>query len=124
MSDATTTVADLRHLMRQFVSERDWTQFHTPKNLAMSLAIESAEVMEHVQWVENSESLARCMEPARKQALGEELADVLCYLLSLANAVDLDLSTAMRQKLVKNAKKYPAEDFRGVYERRMKDEGV
>lgn len=120
--DAATTVADLRQLMRAFVAERDWEQFHTPKNLAMSLAIEAAEVMECFQWVDTAESQRRGADPAHREPIAEELADVLCYLLSLANALDLDLSAAMRRKLVKNAVKYPAGEFRGRFERRPASE--
>jgi len=115
--DVATTVAELRQLMRAFVAERDWEQFHTPKNLAMSLAIEAAELMECFQWVDTAESQRRGADPAHREPIAEELADVLCYLLSLANALDLDLSTAMRRKLVKNAVKYPAGEFRGRFER-------
>ncbi|MCY2966208.1 MAG: nucleotide pyrophosphohydrolase [Planctomycetota bacterium] len=116
MNDQSTTVSDLRAVMRQFVDEREWSQFHTPKNLAMSLAIEAAEVMEHFQWVDVAESAARGHDPAHREGIADELADVFCYLLSLANSLDLDLSTAVREKMVKNARKYPAEKFRGVFE--------
>lgn len=117
MSDATETVAGLRQAVQQFVDERDWRQFHTPKNLAMSLAIEAAELMEHFQWLDVPGSVARGNDPAHREQIGEELADVCCYLLSLANALDLDLSEAVRDKLLKNAKKYPAEQSRGRSER-------
>jgi NTP pyrophosphatase (non-canonical NTP hydrolase) len=115
MSDSQTTVADLRAMIDTFVAERDWRQFHTPKNLSMSLAIEAAELMEHFQWLTPEESLAVTGRPEKLQAIGEEIADVLAYLLSLANAWELDLSTAMREKLVKNARKYPVEQYRGRF---------
>jgi len=117
MSDQTTTIADLRQAMRDFVDERDWSQFHSPKNLAMSLAIEAAEVMEHFQWVDIAESRTRGQDSRHREAIGEELADVCCYLLSLANSLDIDLSDAVHDKLVKNARKYPATQFRGRFER-------
>lgn len=117
MADDTTTVADLRKAMQRFVDERDWKQFHTPKNLVMSLAIEVAELMEHFQWVDSAECLARAADPRRRAEIADELADVCCYLLSLVNALDLDLSDAVLAKLVKNARKYPADVFRGRYER-------
>ncbi len=120
MSDQTTTIADLRQAMRKFVDERDWSQFHSPKNLAMSLAIEAAEVMEHFQWVDVAESRLRGQDSRHREAIGEELADVCCYLLSLANSLDIDLSDAVHDKLVKNAVKYPAAQFRGHFER-LKD---
>ncbi len=113
MSDDTATVAQLRHAVRAFVDEREWRRFHTPKNLAMSLAIEAAELMEHFQWLTIDESIERGSDPVRRGQIADEIADVCCYLLSLVNALDLDLSEAVQSKLVKNAAKYPAEKFRG-----------
>jgi NTP pyrophosphatase (non-canonical NTP hydrolase) len=117
MSDQQTTVAELRQLVASFVAERNWEQFHTPKNLSMSLAIEAAELMEHFQWLTPEESAAIATDETRRQAVGEELADVVCYALALANALELDLGTAMREKMVKNAVKYPASEYRGRYGR-------
>ena len=117
MSDQTTTIAALRQAMRNFVEERDWAQFHSPKNLSMSLAIEAAEVMEHFQWIDVAESRVRGQDSRHREAIGEELADVCCYLLSLANCLDIDLSDAVLDKLAKNAVKYPAAQFRGRFER-------
>ncbi len=115
MSDADTTVETLRESTRAFVAEREWEKFHTPKNLAMSLAIEAAELMEHFQWLEPAESHATANVPATKAAIADELADVLCYALSLANVLQIDVSNAVLGKLEKNALKYPAERFRGRY---------
>ena len=115
MSDAETTVADLRQLVHDFVERRDWRQFHSPKNLAMSLAIEAAELMEHFQWITPEQSRRLGQQPENLTAIGEELADVLCYSLAMANELGLDLSTAIRQKMVKNEQKYPAEEYRGRY---------
>ncbi len=111
--DAGTSVADLRELVARFVAERDWKQFHTPKNLAMSLAIEAAELMEHFQWLDSTESRKIAEDEARRTAAGEELADVICYALALANELGLDVSRAMRDKMRKNELKYPVEDYRG-----------
>lgn len=113
MSDAATSVWELREALARFVAERQWQPFHTPKNLAMSLAIEAAELMEHFQWLTAEESRAVADDPARRAAAGEELADVLCYLLALANELRLDVSTAFREKMQKNAAKYPVEAIRG-----------
>ncbi len=113
MSDETATVAELRRAVQAFVDERDWRRFHTPKNLVMSLAIEAAELMEHFQWLDREESIARGHDPAHRGEIAGEMADVCCYLLSLANALDIDLSEAVRVKLVKNAEKYPVAEFRG-----------
>ena len=115
MSDSHTTIAELRQLVETFVAERDWHQFHAPKNLAMSLAIEAAELMEHFQWI-STEASRRIGDDASKRAeVADELADVLCYALALANELNLDVATAIRQKMVKNAQKYPAAEFRGRY---------
>ena len=115
MNDATTTVAELRDLVRRFVDERDWVQFHTPKNLAMSAAIEAAELMEHFQWLTPEASLNVTSDPSAMDAVGEELADVVCYLLALANGLGLDVADCVERKMEKNAVKYPADTFRGRY---------
>ncbi|MBI3861404.1 MAG: nucleotide pyrophosphohydrolase [Planctomycetia bacterium] len=113
MADSSATIAQLRQAVQAFVDERDWRKFHTPKNLAMSLAIETAELMEHFQWLDVGESIDRGKDPAHRGDIADEIADVCCYLFSLVNALDLDLSEAVLAKLVKNAKKYPADKFRG-----------
>lgn len=111
MPDKTTTVAELRDALRRFVDERDWQQFHTPKNLAMSIAIETAELMEHFQWL--SPAAARDLSEADLQNVREELADIFCYALSFANAMGIDVSDAVREKMIKNAVKYPVDRVRG-----------
>ena len=116
MSDSTTTVAQLRDIVRRFVDERDWKQFHSPKNLSMSLAIEVAELMEHFQWIDIGESREIGEDAGKLAEVREEMADVLCYLLAIANELEIDLSDAMRDKMVKNAVKYPAELSRGRYD--------
>jgi dCTP diphosphatase len=116
MSDSTTTVAHLKSLMADFVAKRDWRQFHSPKNLSMSLAIEAAELMEHFQWVSTDESRLVADSPKKIEAIGEELADVVCYALALANELNLDLSTTIQHKVTKNEKKYPVEEYRGRFD--------
>src|SRR5262245_49941113 len=108
MADATTTLATLKDAVRQFVAERHWEPFHSPKNLAMALAVEAAELMEPFLWLGTDESRGMAHDPARREALADELADVTFQLLNLSLALDIDLSDAFRAKLVKNAKKYPA----------------
>ena len=115
MGDRETSISDLRELVREFVEARDWRQFHTPKNLSMSLAIEAAELMEHFQWLSPEESRSLADRAEKRAEVGEELADVLCYALALANELGLDVSQAVRDKMVKNARKYPAEEYRGRY---------
>ena len=82
----------------------------------MSISIEAAELMEHFQWSRNEEITARLEDAETRQAVEEEVADVLCYVLSLANALEIDLSDAVRAKMRKNAAKYPPEKFRGRFE--------
>ncbi|HWL93496.1 MAG TPA: nucleotide pyrophosphohydrolase [Phycisphaerae bacterium] len=116
MSDASTTVDQLKQLVNQFVTERDWAQFHTPKNLSMSIAIEAAELMEHFQWHDSDGSRANLRDdPEAMEQIREELADILCYAISFANALKIDIDEALRDKLVKNAQKYPADRFRGRF---------
>ena len=115
MPDPATTVAELRAGMAQFVREREWEKFHSPKNLAMALAAEAAELMEHFLWVDNEVSRRVAGDPARREEIADEVADVACYLLALANTLGLDLSDAVTRKLAKNALKYPAERVRGRY---------
>ncbi len=114
-SDEHTSVRELRELVAAFVEERDWRQFHAPKNLAMSLAIEAAELMEHFQWLTVPHSRELREDFARRSAIAEELADVFSYLLAMANELEIDLSSAVRDKMLKNAKKYPVEEYRGRY---------
>lgn len=117
MSDATTTVAELRKIIGDFVAERDWSQFHSPKNVSMALAIEAAELMEHFQWLSTEDSRELAKDPNRLAEVGEELADVIGYSLALANELGLDVSNTIRAKMVKNIQKYPAAEFRGRYSR-------
>ena len=98
---------DLRAALRRFAAERDWERFHSPKNLAMALSVEVAELVEHFQWLSEDESGAL---PAERLAqVREELADVLIYLVRLADRLDVELLAAAREKMVKNALKYPAD---------------
>jgi NTP pyrophosphatase (non-canonical NTP hydrolase) len=117
MSDSTTTVAQLREILRQFVDERDWRKFHAPKNISMALAVEAAELMEHFQWVDAEASRDFANDPDKLKAVGEELADVIGYGLALANELGIDVADAIRSKMVKNRLKYPADEFRGRYRR-------
>ena len=115
MADAATTVAELKDVVRRFVEERAWQPFHAPKNLAMGLAIETAELMEHFLWVDCAASCQVVNQPGKREPIAEELADVFCHLLNLSMALDVDLSDALRDKMIKNALKYPAELYRGKY---------
>jgi NTP pyrophosphatase (non-canonical NTP hydrolase) len=114
--DSQTTIAELQELVRQFVAERDWQQFHAPKNLSMALAVEVAELMEHFQWRDVEQSRRPALEPVTLQAITDEMADVLCYVLAMANELEIDVGVALREKMKKNERKYPAGEFRGRYE--------
>ncbi|HEV7279659.1 MAG TPA: nucleotide pyrophosphohydrolase [Pirellulaceae bacterium] len=114
-SDAQATIAELRGVMRTFVAERNWQKFHAPKNLAMALAIEAAELMERFQWLDVAESRAIPPNSAEAEAIREEVADVFCYTLAIANELGFDLSQAFVRKMAKNRQKYPAEEYRGRY---------
>ena len=113
MSDTQTTVAEVQKLVEDFVAERNWSQFHTPKNLAMALAIEAAELMEHFQWLTPDQSWAVRDDPGKLAEVGDELADVFGYCLAMASELGIDMADAVRQKMVKNVAKYPAEKWRG-----------
>jgi dCTP diphosphatase len=104
-------LAELRDRLRAFAAERDWDQFHSPKNLAMALIAEAAELVEHFQWLTEHES--HRLPPDKKQEVADELADVLVYLVRIADKLDLDLFAAVADKLVRNEAKYPAAKVRG-----------
>ena len=103
--------ARLRELVRVFVDERDWDQFHTPKNLSAALSVEAAELLEHFQWLQHGridELGADKLEQVR-----HEMADVLVYLVRLADKLDVDLPAAVEEKMILNRAKYPADKVRG-----------
>jgi len=112
-SDSATTLKALRAVVQEFIDERDWSQFHTPKNLSMSLAVEAAELMEHFQWLTPDES--RQLSADKIVEVSEEMADVFCYLMSMANELEIDLAEAFEKKMNKNRMKYPAVEFRGRF---------
>jgi dCTP diphosphatase len=113
--DRDTTVAQLRDEIAAFIRERDWEQFHDPKNLSIAIATEAAELMEHFRWIKNDPSRELVKDPEARAAIGEELADVLAFALSFANAAGIDITTALRAKMQKNARKYPVDKYRGRY---------
>jgi NTP pyrophosphatase (non-canonical NTP hydrolase) len=115
MPDTTTTLADLKDVLRRFAAERHWEPFHSPKNLSMGVAVEAAELMEHFLWVGSKESRQVIQDAARLREVADEMADVACQLLNLTNVLGIDLSEAILAKIAKNALKYPAEKYRGRY---------
>lgn len=99
------TIAQLKRLVAEFVEERDWRKFHNAKNLSMALTIEAGELMEHFQWLTTEQVVAR--EGYDHQQVCEELADITSYALALANALGIDLTSAVQDKMIKNRLKYP-----------------
>ena len=102
---------DLKHRLREFAAARDWEQFHSPKNLSMALAVEVSELMEEFQWLSEAESLAP--DPARRARIEAEMADVLIYLVRLADRLSVDLPRAVDEKIARNNERYPVDRVRG-----------
>jgi dCTP diphosphatase len=111
MTTPSSDLVALRDIVRQFAEERDWQQFHTPKNLAMALSVEVAELVEHFQWLKTGEQEE--LDDARRTGVRHELADSLVYLIRLADRLDVDLYDAVIEKMQLNREKYPADKVRG-----------
>ena len=111
MTRPSATLTSLRDTLRRFAAARDWQQFHTPKNLAMALSVEAAELLEHFQWLTPAQS-AR-LDARSKRAVEDEIADVLLYLTRLADVLDIDPLAAARRKIRVNARKYPVARAKG-----------
>ena len=106
MTHAITDLTSLRDALRDFAAARAWQKYHTPKNLAMAMIVEAAELVEHFQWATPEESGSP--SPEKRAAIREEVADTLIYLVELADVLEIDLIAAARDKIIKNAIKYPA----------------
>jgi dCTP diphosphatase len=113
LTDSATTVSELKTRVLAFVRERDWEQFHSPKNLSMALAAETGELMEHFLWATAEQSRVIAREPEKRAKIADELADVVIYALEFANMTGLDVSAAIEDKMAANARKYPVEKARG-----------
>jgi NTP pyrophosphatase (non-canonical NTP hydrolase) len=107
----TDSLRDLASQLDQFARERDWQQFHSPKNLASALVVEAGELLEHFQWM--TEDQSRALAPEKLEAVGAEMADVLLYLIQLGSALGIDPVAAAQAKIRVNALKYPVESARG-----------
>ena len=101
----------LRDRLREFVRERDWEQFHSPKNLAMAMIVEAAELVEHFQWL--TEDQSHQLSPEKRQDVEHEIADTFVYLLRLSDVLGIDIIQAANAKIDLNARKYPADKVRG-----------
>ncbi len=113
LNDTSTTVSQLKAQVREFVHERDWDQFHFPKDLAIGLAIEASEVLEHFRFRSNEEIQQRLADPALRRDLGHELADVLYFTLLMCANFDMDASQMLDEKLALSRQRYPIDQARG-----------
>jgi NTP pyrophosphatase (non-canonical NTP hydrolase) len=122
-TDTQTTVGALRQAVAAFVDARDWQPFHSPKNLSMSIAIEAAELMERFQWLTTEQARAAVEDSDERAAVADELADIVIYCLSLSNALEIDISSAVQGKLKANEHRYPADEFRGRFRQPEREKG-
>ena len=112
--DNTTTVQDLKTVVEDFVEERDWAQFHSPKNLSMALAIEASELMDLFKWKTVEEAQEEMKDKLLEDA-ADELADIMIYSIAFANRNGIDIAKAVTSKMEKNKAKYPADQFKGKF---------
>ena len=117
LTDDSTTFAELKSRVLAFARERDWEQFHAPKNLSMALAAEAGELMEHFLWSTSEASRMIARDPAKRQKIEEELADVVIYALEFANMTGINVAAVIETKMAANAKKYPVEKAKGRSEK-------
>ena len=115
MSDSVTTIEELKLIVESFVDERDWKQFHSPKNLAMSLSIEVAELMELFQWLSLDQAQDVMRAGDNRENAIDEIADILIYTLAFCNRNNIDIADAIKKKMEKNTRKYPVEKFKGHF---------
>ena len=112
--DDTTTVQDLKTVVENFVEERDWAQFHSPKNLSMALAVEASELMDLFKWKTVEEAQEEMKDKLLEDA-ADELADIMIYSIAFANRNGIDIAKAVTSKMEKNKAKYPADQFKGKF---------
>ena len=115
MNDRSTTITELKKIVEDFVNERDWSQFHNPKNLSMALAIEASELMDIFKWNTIQECEIMMSEKNTRQDATDELADIMIYALAFSNRNNINISSAIEKKMIKNRKKYPIEKFKGHF---------
>ena len=113
--DEKTTIEDLKNLVKRFIEDRDWGKYHNAKDIAVSITIEASELLEVFQWVGDDELQKVLANSEKHGSLEEEIADVLIYCLSLANATNIDIARAVSAKIEKNKEKYPIDAVKGDY---------
>jgi len=114
-NDKETTIQELKDLLREFRDKRDWAQFHDPKNLAEAISIEAGELQELFLWKDKEKIIKELKDnPDFKREIGEELADVVVFCLNFANSADIDISSIVKDKIIKTEKKYPVEKAKGT----------
>ncbi len=117
VSDDTTSISAIKASVLAFARDRDWEQFHSPKNLSMAIAAEAAELMEHFLWAPSSEGDRQLADPAKLGQIREELADIIIYALEFANVAEIDIAQAIADKMSVNAQKYPIKKAKGRSEK-------
>ena len=115
MNDSNTTITELKKIVEDFVNERDWSQFHNPKNLSIALAIEAGELMDIFKWNTTQECESMMYEKKTRQDATDELADIMIYALAFSNRNKINISSAIEKKMIKNRKKYPTEKYKGHF---------
>ena len=106
-------IKELKEKVKEFCDKRDWDQFHNAKELAVALSIEAGELLEHFRWKTAEEVKERMEDPKKREEIQDEMADVLYFLVRIAQIYDIDLSEALEKKMDKNDKKYPVDKFKG-----------
>ena len=115
MRDKDTTINSLKRIVKEFVDEREWSQFHSAKNLSMALAIEASELMDIFKWDTTEACEDKMSQGVSRQEAIDELADVIIYAIAFANRNNIDISQALDQKMIKNRNKYPKRKFKGNF---------
>ena len=115
MNDKKTTLYTLKYIVEHFVKERDWSQFHSPKNISMALAIEASELMDLFKWDTEKDSKEKMSKSTSREEATDELADIMIYAIAFANRNNIDISSAVEKKIKKNEQKYPIDQYKGRF---------
>ena len=115
MNDKKTTLDTLKGFVEHFVVERDWSQFHSPKNISMALAIEASELMDLFKWDTEKDSNEKMSKGTPRQEATDELADIMIYAIAFANRNNIDITSAIEHKMIKNKRKYPVDQYKGRF---------